>query len=201
MKKIILSIVLLFSTSLISKSIPESELKLREALGSLWNDHVVWTHEYLVSAINDLPNLEIVTNRLLKNQDDLGQSIVPFYGKDAGKRLAQLLREHILIAADLVKAAKDGNDKKFKNIDVRWHNNAKEIAQFLSKANPNWPMADMVKMLNEHLSLTAQSASAQLKKNWKEDVRLYDEIRKQIEHMSVDFSNGIVKQFPKKFKK
>src|SRR5580765_8416659 len=83
-----------------------SPAALDSEMRKLWTDHVTWTRLFLVSAIADLPDLQATTNRLLQNQDDIGAAIATFYGADAGAQLSSLLREHILIAAALVHAAK-----------------------------------------------------------------------------------------------
>ncbi len=173
--------------------------KLREAMQGLWADHVIWTHEYIVSALSDIPNTKEVAERLLKNQEDIGKAIVPYYSTSAGAALTKLLKEHILIAVDLVSAAKSGNKQKLEDADKRWHENAQDIASFLSKANPNWPREEMMAMLNQHLKLTADQATATLKQEWDKAINLYDQIRQQIQAMANGLSDGIVKQFPEKF--
>jgi hypothetical protein len=42
--------------------------------------------------------------------------------------------------------------------------NADEISQFLSKANPNWPLADMKMMMDDHLKLTTDEAVQRIKR-------------------------------------
>ncbi len=86
--------------------------ELRTAMRKLWEDHVTWTRNYIVSALAGLDDASAVAQRLLKNQDDIGAAIIPYYGETAGKKLAQLLRHHILIAADVVSAAKTGNGQQ-----------------------------------------------------------------------------------------
>jgi hypothetical protein len=56
---------------------------------------------YIVSFLADLPDTDVVAQRLLKNQEDIGNAIKPFYGEEAGKKLTELLNGHILIAVDL----------------------------------------------------------------------------------------------------
>ena len=53
----------------------------------------------------------------------------------------------ILIAVDLVVAAKAGDAAKQADADKRWHANANDIATFLSGANPNWPKQTLVEMM------------------------------------------------------
>ena len=72
----------------------------------LWSDHVIWTREYIVAAIDGSPDAKAAATRLLKNQDDIGGAVAGFYGKDAGDKLAGLLKQHIMIAVDLIAAAK-----------------------------------------------------------------------------------------------
>jgi len=86
---------------------------------NIWTDHVVWTHDYLISAIEELHNKDLVTERLLQNQTDIGNTIISFYGKEAGTALTKLLREHILISADVVKAAIDDDTEKPKVADTK----------------------------------------------------------------------------------
>ena len=62
----------------------------------LWTEHAFWTEKYIVSYIAGLEDQKPVLARLLKNQDDLGNAIKPYYGEEAGNKLAQLLRGHIL---------------------------------------------------------------------------------------------------------
>ena len=70
---------------------------------------------------------------MLKNQEDIGNAIVPYYGAAAGQQLTDLLKQHILIAVDLVSAAKAGDQAKQNDADRRWHANAADLATFLSE--------------------------------------------------------------------
>jgi hypothetical protein len=83
--------------------------------------------------------------------------------------------------------------------DERWHANARDIAQFLSGANPAWPLDMMTNMLNTHLKLTTDEAVARIGKNWTDDVKAFDAIFDQALEMADDLTTGIVKQFPDKF--
>lgn len=174
-------------------------IALKTAMRELWAAHVLWTREYIVSAVADAAENKDVTDRLLRNQQDIGNAIVPYYGKEAGQKLADLLRDHILISADVVAAAKAGDQEKLTQADARWHDNAKDIAKFLSDANPHWPYQALVDMLNDHLKLTTEEAVAQIKGEWSASIAKFDEVFKQAMMMADDLSAGIIKQFPDKF--
>ncbi|HSU26438.1 MAG TPA: hypothetical protein VLI65_10675, partial [Pyrinomonadaceae bacterium] len=147
------------------------------------------------------PDNSATTARLLQNQVDIGNAVKPYYGDAAGNQLAALLRDHILIAADLVKAAKANNTAGVSDANARWVANADQIAAFLGKANPkNWPEADMRNMMHDHLSLTTEEATDRIKGNYSADIADYDKVHEQILKMADMLSVGIVNQFPEKFK-
>src|SRR5687767_6929378 len=162
--------------SMHSVSMDDSRTTLSKAMRDLWADHVVWTRNYIIAAASDSPDAQAAANRLLANQDQIGQAIVPYYGQSAGRQLTALLRDHILIAVDVVAAAKANDQTKLGDADRRWHDNAADIATFLSGANPNWPRGTVLSMMNEHLALTTQEATARLQGNWTNDVATFDKI-------------------------
>ncbi len=177
----------------------DQSLSLKMGMRKLWVDHIVWTRQYIVATVGDTPDAGSAANRLLKNQEDIGNAIVPFYGKDAGKALTGLLKQHILIAVDLIAAAKSGDQAKFQAEDQKWTKNAEEIATLLSGANPNWPKKDVVDLLGVHLSLTKGEVVARLQKKWEDDVKAFDDIFTEIMTVADTLSDGIIKQFPAKF--
>ena len=172
---------------------------LKQDMRKLWTDHVVWTRDYIVAAVGDQPDAAAAATRLLKNQDDIGAAVAAYYGKPAGDKLTVLLKEHITIAVDLIKSAKAGDKPSQQQADAKWKKNAEEIADFLAKANPNWPRATLVDMMNRHLSTTTDEVVARLTKNWDADVKAFDAVYDHILMMSDALTDGIVKQFPEKF--
>ena len=137
--------------------------------------------------------------RLLRNQDDIGEAIVPYYGQEAGRKLADLLKQHIMIAVELVGDAKSQDDEKFAKDDARWTQNVEDIASFLSEANPNWPKKDVLDLLMLHLQLTKGEVVARLKKDWNEAIRLFDDIFTEIVVLADALYDGLVAQFPDRF--
>jgi hypothetical protein len=169
-----------------------------DAMRQLWEDHIVWTRMAIVSIVDDRPDQSFAVERLLRNQDDIGDAIKPFYGEAAGDALTALLREHIVGAADLLVAAKTGVG--FEAAQEAWYANGAEIGAFLADANPrNWDRAEMQAMMADHLDLTLAEAVARLNGAYAADVAAYDEIHVQILHMADMLSDGIIAQFPGRF--
>jgi hypothetical protein len=174
---------------------------VRLALRKLWSDHVIWTREYIIAATGAVPasDADAAAARLLRNQDDIGNAIVPYYGDEAGKKLTELLKQHIMIAVDLVADAKGGDDAKFATDDARWSDNATEIARFLAGANPAWPEKDVTDLLALHLQLTKGEVVARLTKDWNAAVKAFDDIFTEIMVLADALYDGLVAQFPDRF--
>jgi len=182
-------------------AVSDQELALRQGMSKLWEDHVTWTRLAVISLTTGSPDTDATVGRLLRNQVDIGNAVKPFYGAKAGNALTGLLREHILIAADLIAAAKAGDSSKVTAEQTRWTANADEIATLLSSANPRfWKPAAMKAMMRSHLRLTTAEVLARLEGRWAADVRAYDRIHTQILHMADMLSDGLVKQFPARFR-
>lgn len=175
-------------------------IQLKTDMRKLWEDHVTWTRNVILCLADNLPGSDQAVKRLLQNQTDIGNAVALFYGTDAGNKLTELLNAHINIAAEVVLAAKAGNNDKLKDANNRWFANADEISEFLSAANPNWALTDLKSMMHTHLQLTTDEAVNRLKKDYESDVNSYDALHKEILEMSDMLTYGIIKQFPKKFK-
>lgn len=178
-----------------------SKASFQRDMRKLWEDHITWTRLYIVSALADLPDKDATTKRLLQNQSDIGDAIKPLYGEAAGDKLTALLKDHILIAADLIAAVKADDKAKSSQASARWDANADEIASFLSGANPkNWSLGEMKMMMHEHLAATTAEVVARLTKDWDGDIRAYDKVHLQILGMADMLSSGIINQFQTNFK-
>lgn len=183
-------------------SIPFSRAQadLQNAERKLWMDHVSWTRSYIISAIASLDDQKDVLERILRNQDEIGNAIKPYYGEEAGNQLAALLREHIELAGKVLAAAKTNNKSELDKYNKLWYENADKIAQFLSKANPYYPEKELKNMLYQHLKYVTDQVVARLNKNWKADIEAYDMGEEHMIHFADLLSEGIIKQFPDKFK-
>jgi hypothetical protein len=177
-----------------------SKQGFHDDMRKLWEDHVTWTRLFIVSFAADLPDLGPTADRLLQNQQDIGDAIAPFYGEAAGAQLTDLLRDHILIAADVLAAAKGGDQAGLEAALERWYANGDDIAAFLHSANSKrWPIGHMEAMMREHLDLTLEEASLRLQGDYAGDIATYEEVHVAILEMADMLSSGIIKQFPGAF--
>jgi hypothetical protein len=174
---------------------------LRTDLRKLWEDHITWTRLAIISLTTGSPDTDATVGRLLQNQTDIGNAVKPFYGNAAGNELTRQLRQHILIAADVVTAAKAGDTAKLADAQARWAANGDTIAGVLASVNPRfWKLPAMKAELRMHLKLTTEEAVARLQGKWAADVAAYERIHRHALHLSDLLSDGLVKQFPQRFR-
>jgi hypothetical protein len=174
---------------------------LHDGMRKLWEDHITWTRLAIVSFAGGLPDLQATENRLLANQTDIGNAVKPYYGRAAGNRLTGLLRTHILGAVALLQAAKSGDQAAISKASAAWYRNADDIADFLHKANPQqWSQKAMRTMMIVHLDETLAEAQHRLQGNFAADIRDYEAVHHHILEMADMLSDGIMRQFPQKFR-
>ena len=183
-----------------AESISPAEAALHSGMRVLWEDHITWTRLAIISLSSGSPDTTATVGRLLRNQVDIGNAVKPYYGKAAGNALTAELRKHILIAADVIAAGKAGDQAKLADAQARWQSNANDIAALLASVNPHWKVAMMKSEMSKHLALTTQEAVARLQGRWAADVAAYDRVHRHILHMSDLLADGIVEQFPNRFR-
>ena len=189
------------SVTHVSPTLTKKAVTLRTDMRKLWEDHITWTRLAIISLESGTPDTEATVSRLLQNQTDIGNAVKPVYGNPAGDELTRQLRSHILNAADVIAAAKGGDSAKLADAQVRWIQNADDIAKVLNSVNPRyWKLPVLKAEMQMHLDLTTEEAVARLKGDWTGDVAAYDKVHQHILHMSDLLANGLIKQFPKRFR-
>jgi hypothetical protein len=174
----------------------EEEMDLREYMRLLWEQHVYWTRMTIISIANNLPDEEATTKRLLRNAKDFERAFKPFYGSRAAHEFGRLITDHLVIAAELVKAAKAGNKNAAANAEKRWYANADEIVSFLTHINHFGSEEHMRQMWYQHLSLTKSEALAILTGDYNKGISTFDQVEEEALLMADNFATGIIKQFP-----
>jgi hypothetical protein len=175
-------------------------VELNAAMRELWSDHMRWTYSTVDAFYHDQNGLQAHLNRLLQNQQDIGDAIVPYYGQAAGDTLASLLTTHIQQAVPVLQAAKDGNQTALDQALANWYANAEDIADFLSAANlNNWPQSDMRHAMEHHITQTTTYAVDLLKGDFVNAVKHYDEAFDHMMDTADLLAKGIALQFPDKF--
>lgn len=165
----------------------------------LWIEHVYWTRDYIKSDLSVLRDRDDVLRRLIKNQEDIGNSIKPYYSEALGNKLQELLKKHVEIDLKVINAYRIGDKDGLDKVSKEWHDNANDIAKYLCSINPNYDEESIKEMLGTHLELTKEEIMRRISANWKADIDNYEKGQENILNFANMLVDGIVKQFPEKF--
>lgn len=172
----------------------DTQVDLENQLRKLWVQHVYWTRFFIISTAANLGDLQPVANRLLRNPEDFAQLFKPLYGEKIARQFQELFTMHLLIAAELVNAAKNQQAEKVAEARYKWYKNAEDIAEFLAFINPCWNKAEWRNMLFKHLEMTETEATLRLQGNYEKDILVFDSIEVEALKMADYMSCGIIKQ-------
>lgn len=187
----------MYRSSLNCSAKNNSDPNIENTFRQLWEQHVMWTRSFIISTAANLGDLQLVTQRLLRNPGDFAVQLRKYYGYEKANKFKDLLEQHLLIAADLVNAAKAGDLMKVNESRRKWYQNADEIADFLSGINPYWNKQVWKNLLYSHLQMTENEATYRLNSQYASDIAEYDEIENEALRMADYMAEGIKKQFSK----
>lgn len=174
--------------------------ELNEGMRKLWSDHMHWTLTTVDAFFHHPDALNDNLNRLLQNQQDIGAAIVPYYGQAAGDQLAALLTEHIELAVPVLTAAQNNDQAALDTAIANWNQNAKDIANFLTAANPdNWPQSATEPALLHHIEHTIDYSVKLLNNDHSGALTTFEHALGHMLQLADTLSKGIAKQSPDKF--
>ncbi|MGI6213394.1 MAG: acetylglutamate kinase [Christensenellales bacterium] len=171
------------------------QLQLAFTIRRLWMEHVFWTRLTIESIVFNLPDLDATSNRLLENPGDFAKILAPLYGEKTTMRFKQLFTEHLLIAAQLVNAAKAGDTAEAEKQRALWYQNAEQIAEFLASINPCWSKSEWKELLFDHLRMTENEAGFMIQGQYQDSIKGYDQIQAEALVMADVMTTGILRQF------
>lgn len=162
-----------------------SEYKLQSRF--LWDDHISYTRNAVVSILAILPDVDAISQRLLKNQEDIGDFIGPYYSKLNVNTFVDLLKEHIIIAVDVINDVEGAEDK--------WRMNGTDIVNQMYKMNRKyWPPSVIGPLWSKHLDLTIAQVDARKDTLWTNDIKAYDDNHICMSKFADTFSTGVIYQ-------
>lgn len=153
----------------------------------------------IISLVFNLPDIEFVLTRLLRNATDMGELLRPYYGDAVADEYSRLVKEHLTTAAELVKAVLAGNTEQAMKLEKDWYRNADDLAVFLNKISPYIDLEGIRKMLYDHLTLTKMEVICMIDRNFELDIEVFDRIELEALAMADMISEGVFKMFPSVF--
>ena len=93
----------------IKNKLTDKEHELNQYMRKIWAENTFWMRNYIISYMNNSSDMNDVTKRLLKNQEQIGRSIGLWYGDDKGKQIISMLQRNLVSFGDVLKDMMDKN--------------------------------------------------------------------------------------------
>jgi hypothetical protein len=172
---------------------------LREALHNYLACEILLERNFITSAVANIKDKSLVTERLHKNHQAIGALLQPYYGSDAGDKFTQLLDNDIKLFDKIIQAERVHNQVRVASLTNKRLANAGALVVLLSILNAYWVEKTVNDALHDHLTWTLQSVQARIKKDWATDFASLDDECIYSQHFADLLLEGIAKQFPEKF--
>jgi hypothetical protein len=90
----------------------------------------------MISYVNNSKDLNTTTERLLKNQEQIGRAIGIWYGDKEGKKIANLFKENLISFGEALKEMTAKNKNGVIVADRRWNESCEKIAEYMAEIKP-----------------------------------------------------------------
>lgn len=169
------------------KNIVLLPVDLKSTLRKLFTDHAVYTALVMKSIVDHGKDTEILVNRLLSNQKDIGDQLRSILGDNKANTITFLLTEHVKLAGDVMKAASE-KDKSLDDKIRKLFANGDQIAAALSIVN----YKIIQPMFHIHNQFVIDMTLARAQGRYSQEQELYDGYYTEILAMSDAIATGLM---------
>jgi hypothetical protein len=173
----------------------------RAVLRDLWVEHVFWIRNYATaSAAHDAKQQAVAADQVVANAKAIAGAVGSFYGQPAGDRMLTLLAGHwgaVKAYSDATFVARDAKARQAATTQLI--DNAKAIAAFLAKANPNLPEATLVGLLSAHGAHHIAQIQQLAQGDYAAEAKTWAAMRTHMFTLADALGDALAKQFPARF--
>jgi hypothetical protein len=173
----------------------------QDALRDLWVDHIFWVRNVVDARLaEDTARSKIAEDQVVANARAIADAIEPFYAKAGADKLFELLAGHWGAISDYLDGTIAGKAPAQEAAFEQLANNAREIATFLSGANPNLPEDTLYGLLTAHGAHHVQQIRQLQAKQYAQEAATWSAMKNHMYVIADALGDGIAKQFPEKFR-
>ena len=173
--------------------------EMAQVMQRQWTDYAVWIREYMVAAVDERIDRPEVAARLLRTPADIGRAVEKYHGRKVGRRVTQLLKQHVTIAIDFVDAACSGERQRYLDVESVWDDSVTDFATELGRLNVTWTGARVRELWPLQQASLKAMLMARLEENFDKEVDAYDELLSSVVAFADAIADGIIREFADKF--
>lgn len=181
-------------------AISQTRVDTQSALRDAWVEHVFWVRNYVLASKEGNANQrKVAADEVLANAKGIAAAVASFYGKAGGDRMLELLAGHWGAVKDYADATFDKKGNGQQAAADKLTANAKEIAAFLAKANPNLPENTLIGLLTAHGAHHVAQIQQIDKADYAGEAQTWHTMRTHMFVIADALTDALAKQFPEKF--
>ncbi|MFH1876410.1 MAG: hypothetical protein ABH865_05935 [Candidatus Omnitrophota bacterium] len=177
-----------------------SRIMLKLQIRDLLQRRSALVTRFIVSECADLDDKGPLIQALLGAEEEFAQLVARYLGDDAGAGIERLSKERISYLVGLTNALRSGDEQRRDKVLQRYQENTTKIVDIFINANPGWQKQTLFDAFNTQTDSITRHVLARTGSNWKEDLLLTNEDYDAVRNFSDMLSEGIIEQFPEKFK-
>jgi hypothetical protein len=184
------------ATTQVSGKVAETKAALRD----LWVGHIFWVRGvvFATSAKNGSA-ASAAEQATVANAKEIAGAIAPFYGPAAADQLFSLLAGHYGAIKEYLDAAVKQDSSGGAAATDHLTANARDIAAFLSGANPNLPKDALEELLMAHGGHHLQQIQEVQAGQFEKEAQTWSAMKGHIYVIADALTDALAKQFPERF--
>jgi len=173
------------------------EMELRTTAREIFSQNLTWQRAVALTTIGSAGDASKAQERLMRSQDDIGNTFGTYFGDADGQQLASLLKQYAQLVADYSTSAMMHADNSL-NV-TKMHDTMDQIGTFLSQENMVWDKTRLSDKLKKYSDMLTAEIDLQGKSFGTIDSTTCDATFYQAMDIADTFAFGIIKQNPGKF--
>jgi hypothetical protein len=178
-----------------SNCITSGQMNLINTLRKFWLELPMWRRAYLVSYASNFGDVEMVGNKLYQMPTDIGDVLEVFFGDTIARKIEGMLREQIVIGAEILRSEKTGDTKAINESTARLYQNADQMAAYFAQINPNWDETVWKNLLYDYYKTTILEMVTILAGKYAESITLYESMENQALNLADYMAKGMIPYF------
>lgn len=194
------------STGIFGQTIPvkntsqevESTFDLQMKLRQLWGQQAILTRNVMLCIVDTLPGEVVAINLLVKNQDEIGEALIPYFGIENSEVITEFLYSNVNFSIEVFKAARV-DSVIAKDAFKKWHENSGKFCLFLKRISLKIPSGELKLILSSNIGLTFDELSSYVNGDLDSEKLIFEKVRNKFQQVADKMSNGIFEEFPEMF--
>lgn len=174
---------------------PPGQVNLNNRLRRLWSQLAMWRRDYLISLASDLPDLQLIKDRLYKTTTDFGNVFETFFGVKNANRMEYYFTVQASNLNEIANAMKTGDDETANHATKRLYENVDDMSAYLVGINPYWNQVNLRSLFYDYYKQTLLEMVSILSGNQEEAIRLYEGLEDYVLEIADYLTAGFIQYF------